>query len=208
MQKPRYWSQACRELAAGDEVMARLIRRHRGSYLRGKSDAFVTLCRAIVGQQISVQAADSIWDKLSARCVPMAPQTLRRKRATTLTACGLSKQKAACVKEVAGFFLRENITPRSRYWQRMEPADAFAALTAIKGVGKWTFEMFAIFYLRSPDVLPLTDLGLIKAIAKQYGYDELPTRDEIEEIARGWQPWRTVATWYLWRSIDPEPVVY
>lgn len=206
--RPPYWSRACRELAACDEVMARLIGRYKGSYPQGKSDAFTTLCRAIVGQQISLQAADSIWQKLTDRCTPMTPYTLHRKRATTLTACGLSKQKAACVKDVAKFFIRENITPRSRYWHKMEHSDVFAVLTEIKGVGKWTFEMFAIFYLQSPNILPLTDLGLIKAVAKQYGYGELPTRDEIEEIACGWEPWRTVATWYLWRSIDTDLVLY
>lgn len=205
---PEYWSRACSDLAACDEVMARLIERYKNSYLRGRGDAFETLCRAIVGQQISLQAADSIWARFTDRCVPLNPQTLYRKRVSTLATCGLSKQKAMCVKEVAKFFVQRNITPRSRYWERMDYSNAFETLTEIKGVGTWTFEMFAIFHLRAPDILPLGDLGLIKAVANEYGYSELPTRNQLEEIAAGWAPWRTVATWYLWRSIDPEPVVY
>lgn len=198
---PDYWARACKSLAARDKVMAHLIRRYRGSYLHGNGDAFTTLCRAVVGQQISLQAADAIWEKLSAKCAPLEPRTLCRKRSSTLLACGVSQQKAACLKEISRFFMRQNIT--AQYWQSLGHAEVFEALTAIKGVGKWTFEMFAIFYLRHPDIFPAGDLGLIKAIERAYGKNR-----KLETIAAKWTPWRTVATWYLWRSIDPEPVVY
>ena len=203
---PDYWKEACASLSEKDEVMAGLIKRYRKSHLPGSKDAFITLCRAICGQQISVQAADTIWAKFYRVCKPITPERISRKHISTLQKCGLSNQKANYIKHLARFFVKENIT--SYYWKNTDENEVYESLIEVKGVGKWTIEMFSIFYLRSPDILPLGDLGLVKAIAKEYQYEGQLRKDEIEALAKIWQPWRTVATWYLWRSIDPEPIVY
>lgn len=166
----------------------------------------MTVCRAIIGQQISMQAAESIWQKFEKTCAPLEPQRISRKRISTLTACGLSQQKALCIKELAVFFTREKIN--ANYWKKIDEQEIKNRLCSIKGIGKWTFEMFAIFYLRHPDILPLNDLGLLKAVQKEYGYTTLPSKDQLALLEKRWHPWCTVATWYLWRSVDPEPVTY
>ena len=204
--RPQYWRQACTELSARDPVMANLIACFRTSYLSGGQDAFITLCRAIVGQQISVRAADSIWLKLEAHFDNLKPSAIYNCHFKTLRRCGLSAQKAQYLKNIAYFFVDKKITPA--YWHRCEPEELQSTLLAIKGVGQWTFEMFAIFYMKYPDVLPLGDLGLLNAIYKEYNCGKKISTKRLYKITSLWQPWRTVATWYLWRSIDPDTVVY
>lgn len=203
---PHYWQEACDFLSQQDPVMGNLIKQYKDSYLPNSKDAYTTLCRAVIGQQISVQAADTIWMKFSKSCSSVTPLILSRKHMRTLQSCGLSKQKSVYIKEIAKFFLKNKVD--RRYWKKYEEEEIFKNLTEIKGVGKWTFEMFAIFYLRSPNILPLSDLGLIKAIEKEYKFQTRLQRNQVEELAQVWHPWKTVATWYLWRSVDPKPVKY
>ena len=205
---PGYWQRACRELSACDPIMANLIGRFKQSYLRGGKDAFTVLCRAVVGQQISVQAADSIWQRLETHFGTPQPQppAIYRCHFKTLRRCGLSAQKGHYLKNIAHFFILQKIT--HRYWHRHTFEELQNTLLAIKGVGHWTFQMFAIFYLKYPDVLPLGDLGLLNAIYKEYNHGKKLTPKNLHKLAIRWKPWRTVATWYLWRSIDPHPVVY
>ncbi len=204
--RPEYWQRACKELSACDPIMAKLIRRFKQSYLIGGKDAFIVLCRSIVGQQISVQAADSVWQRLETHFGTPKPIAIHRCHFQTLRRCGLSAQKAQYLKNIAHFFIQQKIT--RRYWHRHTFEELQNNLLAIKGVGHWTFEMFAIFYLKHPDVLPLGDLGLLNAIYKEYNHDKKLTPKNLHKLAARWKPWCTVATWYLWRSIDPEPVVY
>ena len=190
--------------------MAALIRRFRGERLKGGGDAFVTLYRAVVGQQISLKAADSIRARLEARIGRITPDNLARRRLSTLRQCGLSENKAVSLKGIARFFIDERITPG--YWKKHEFDELRGKLLALKGIGEWTFEMFAIFYLKHPDVYPVGDVGLINAIQANYGASygnggKLDRR-QILELGETWAPWRTVATWYLWRGIDPDPVFY
>ena len=203
---PEYWRRACAELSARDPVMTKLIKRFRSSYLSGGRDAFTTLCRAIVGQQISLQAADSVWLRLETHFASITPLAIHRCHFRTLQQCGLSAQKAQYLKNIAGFFVHQKITPP--YWQHRDLEELQNTLLEIKGVGRWTFEMFAIFYLKSPDILPLGDLGLLNAIYKEYNHGKKLSTKKLHKITTRWAPWRTVATWYLWRSIDPNPVVY
>ena len=204
--RPEYWQRACKELSACDSIMANLIKRFKQSYLIGGKDAFIVLCRAIVGQQISVQAADSIWQRLETHFGTPKPIAIHRCHFRTLRGCGLSAQKAQYLKNIAHFFIQQKIT--RRYWHRHTFEELKNSLLAIKGVGHWTFEMFAIFYLKHPDVLPLGDLGLLNAIYKEYNHGKKLTPENLHKLAMSWKPWCTVATWYLWRSIDPKPVVY
>ena len=203
---PPYWGRACAELARRDPVMARLIKDYAGSCLHGGGDPFATLCRAVVGQQISLKAADSVWGRLLAHFGAVTPGRLHRCRHETLRRCGLSRQKATYLKNVARFFVCERVT--RRYFRAREFDQVRDALLAIPGIGPWTFEMFAIFYLQHPDVLPLGDLGLVQALERQYARRGRLSERRRAAITARWRPWRTVATWYLWRSIDPEPVVY
>lgn len=203
-----YWDKARRALSRADKVMARIIRNYKGERMVGSDDAFETLARSIVGQQISVKAAASIWAAMEKRLKTISPEKIARCRMTSLRACGLSQNKAAYIRNIAAFFRAHGITPRSRYWENIDAAEARAQLLEIKGVGEWTWQMFAIFYLKQPDILPLRDLGLVNAIRGNYA-DGAPLKPkDLARITEVWQPWRTVATWYLWRSIDPEPVAY
>ena len=202
----RQWRRACIELSACDPVLADLIKTYGHERLRGRSDAFVALARAIVGQQISVRAADSVWNQLEERLTELTPPEVMRRRHTTLCRCGLSQQKARYLRAIASFFIRENVD--ADYWRRHSHEVLRERLLAIPGIGPWTFEMFAIFYLHHPDVLPLSDLGLINAISRLYNHGRPMSRRRLRALGERWSPWCTVATWYLWRSIDSEPVVY
>ena len=203
---PPYWHQACRALSRRDRVMAGLIRRFPDDFLTGGASAFETLCKAIIGQQISLHAADSIRARLERRIGRLTPGNVNRRRHATLRQCGLSENKARCLKNLARFFITERVT--GGYWRRHDFDAVHRQLTALKGIGEWTFQMFAIFYLKHPDVYPVGDLGLVNAIQNHYGNGRELARDRLLALGENWTPWRTVATWYLWRSIDPDPVVY
>ena len=186
--------------------MAKLIRRFPRQHLKGRGDAFDTLCRAVIGQQISLRAADSIRATLEQRVGALTADNIKRRRRNTLRQCGLSQNKTDCIKLLADLFISENAD--DDYWRRHELHEIRRKLTAVKGVGEWTFQMFAIFYLKHPDIYPLGDMGLVNAIQNLYGGKRTLQREQILTLGERWAPWRTVATWYLWRSIDPEPVIY
>jgi DNA-3-methyladenine glycosylase II len=213
MTRPTYWPKAKRALAAADPVMGGIIGRYPRIALASRGDPFATLARSIVGQQISVKAADAVWARLLGACPEMTPKSILRRRATTLRACGLSERKVEYVVDLARHFEREHIDIATL--QAAGDEEVIELLCAIRGIGRWTAEMFLIFNLLRPDVLPLDDLGLLKAISLHY-LDGEPTdvllkregRLRVTELASIWAPWRSVATWYLWRSLDPVPVEY
>jgi len=204
--KPVYWDQAARALSRRDPVLRALIKRHPGIHLQRRSDPFTTLARAIVGQQISVKAADSVWQRLSTAVPRWTPRNLAKQETETLRACGLSARKVEYLQDLAAHFASRRLTPS--LWSDMDDEAVIAELIAVKGIGRWTAEMFLIFHELRPDVLPLTDLGLQRAVSLAYNGGEALSPGEIREIALPWQPWRSVATWYLWRSLDPVPVEY
>jgi len=211
--KPAYWSRAGRALAAADPMLGRIIAAHPKVNLASRGDAFSTLARSIVGQQISVKAADAVWGRVVTACPELTPGAVRRKRATTLRACGLSERKVEYLRDLAAHFLDGRIDPAR--FPELDDETIIAELSAVHGIGRWTAEMFLIFNLLRPDVLPLDDLGLLKAVGLHY-FDGEPAdgllrgagRARVRELAVAWAPWRSVATWYLWRSLDPVPVEY
>ncbi len=203
---PAYWPEACRVLASRDAVFDRLVNSYPGIALRSRGDAFQTLARAIVGQQISVKAAQSVWNRLSDKLDPFVPQRVLRARRTTMRGAGLSEMKVTYLKDLARHF-SEGLIAEQR-WPGMSDDEIIADLVKVKGIGRWSAEMFLIFYLCRPDVLPLDDIGLQRAINRQYNGDQPLSREQMRQIAARWQPWSTVATWYLWRSLDPVPVEY
>ncbi len=206
MRTPDYWPRATRDLAARDAVLRALITRFDGLALGSRGDAFSTLARAIVGQQISVRAAQNVWGRLSGRLETVTPGTVARSRKPTLRACGLSAQKADYLKDLARKFLDGTLD--AARWRALEDEALIAELTLVKGIGRWTAEMFLIFYLTRPDVLPLADLGLQRAMRLHYNRGRPLSERRMRSIGASWAPWRSVATWYLWRSLDPVPVEY
>jgi DNA-3-methyladenine glycosylase II len=207
---PGYWDDACKHLARRDRVMKKLIPRFGEARLQSRGDAFTTLARSIVGQQISVKAAQAVWDRFasltpgpSTRVVPGAVLTLAT---DALRAAGLSARKVEYLRDLALHF--ETGTVHVSQWREMDDESIIDELVAIRGIGRWTAEMFLIFHLMRPNVLPLDDLGLLKGISVNYFSGEPVSRAEAREVGEAWAPFRSVATWYLWRSLDPLPVEY
>jgi DNA-3-methyladenine glycosylase II len=203
---PDYWERACAELASTDPVMAALITRYPDTVLTTRGDPFQTLARAIVGQQISVKAADSVWARFAAFVQTVRPEHVTTLELDALAACGLSRRKAEYLRDLAGHFVDGRIQP-SR-WEMMGDEAVIAELVGVRGIGRWTAEMFLIFNLLRPDVWPVDDMGLQKAVALHYLEQERPTSRILRQHGERHAPWRTVATWYLWRSLDPTVVQY
>ena len=190
--------------------MKRLIPQFGDACLRSRGDAFTTLARSIVGQQISVKAAQSVWERLvgvvGAPSAPVSPAAVLACTTEELRGAGLSARKGEYLRDLARHFDSELV--HQEQWLEMADEDIIAELVDIRGIGRWTAEMFLIFHLMRPDVLPLDDLGLLKGISLNYFSGEPVSRAEAREVAEGWAPFRSVATWYIWRSLDPLPVEY
>ena len=206
MTTPRYWQQATRELSERDPVIRRIAGLSPGLALRSRGDAFSTLARSIVGQQISVKAAESVWRKFAGAVPAVRPEIVHAHDSDALRACGLSRSKVAYLQDLARHFVdnRLNVT----LWKRMSDDELIAELTQVRGIGRWTAEMFLIFYMTRPDVLPVDDIGLQRAMSLHYNRGRPLSKLKMNSIARRWLPWRSVATWYMWRSLDPVPVEY
>lgn len=203
---PFYWQEASLDLARNDPVMAAFVARYSDASLVSRGDPFGTLMRSVVGQQISVKAADSIWARLSAALPDLSAAHVFACSAETLRACGLSARKVEYISDLARRFCDGHI--HVDRWSSMSDGDLIRELTAVRGIGVWTAEMFLIFNQLRPDVFPLDDIGLQKAVAQHYFSGERLVRRELEQFGERWRPWRSVATWYLWRSLDPVPVEY
>ncbi len=205
--KPDYWDAAVAHLMRRDRIMKKLIPKFPNISLVSRGNPFMTLARSIVGQQISVKAAESVWQRLVLECGKRpTPASVQKAGVERLRAAGLSGRKAEYILDLSTHFSEQLVHPKK--WATMDDESVIAELTAIRGIGRWTAEMFLIFNLQRPDVLPLDDAGLLKAISLHYFSGEPVSRFEAREVAQGWQPWSTVATWYLWRSLDPIPVEY
>jgi DNA-3-methyladenine glycosylase II len=205
--KPEYWDRAKRALARRDPVMGAIMRQHPRVYMMVRGEPFMTLARAICGQQISVKAAQSVWNRvcicLDQKITPEAVVAANRKN---LRACGLSDRKTEYIADLAQHFVDGKI--HARDWPRMSDEEIIAELTDVRGIGRWTAEMFLMFNLLRPDVFPLDDLGLQKGIRVAYFKGRKASLKKMKALGETWRPWRSVATWYLWRSLDPVPVEY
>jgi len=207
MKTPPYWEQAKAELTALDSVIGQIIQRYHGETPKSRGDAFETLARSIVGQQISVLAADSVWKKV---CLGLSsevnPANVLATSLPDLRACGLSERKVIYLKDLARHFADDLLNPHR--WVHMSDSEVIAELTQVKGIGVWTAEMFLIFHLLRPNVFPALDLGLQKAIALHYKVKYPLSDRNLVRFRKRYAPWASVATWYLWRSLDPVPVEY
>ena len=207
---PPFWDDACKHLGKRDRVMRKLIPRFGQARLHSRGDAFTTLARSIVGQQISVKAAQSVWLRFAAvtasEAVHVLPTAVLALEVAQLRGAGLSARKAEYLSDLAQHFASGAV--HVGQWQAMDDEAIIDELVAIRGIGRWTAEMFLIFHLMRPNVLPLDDLGLLKGISINYFSGEPVSRAEAREVGDAWAPYRSVATWYVWRSLDPVPVDY
>ncbi|GKS68122.1 DNA-3-methyladenine glycosylase II [Nitrosomonas sp. PY1] len=203
---PSYWEQATIELAQNDAVLRNLIHCFKQEKIVSRGCAFTTLARSIVGQQISVKAAESVWQKIMSNVPGFSPAAILTSQDELLRSCGLSRQKITYLRDLAQYFTH---TPHPECaWATLTDQALVTELTQIKGIGRWTAEMFLIFHMQRPDVLPLDDIGLQRAISRYYNDNQPIDKKKMNEIALPWRPWRSVATWYLWRALDPLPVEY
>jgi DNA-3-methyladenine glycosylase II len=202
---PAYWAEACKHLVKKDRVMKRLIPQFGDACLQARGDAFGTLARSIVGQQISVKAAQTVWRRFEVLPKKMTPANVLRLKVDDMRAAGLSARKVEYLVDLAINF--DAGTVHVKDWQSMDDEAIIAELVAIRGIGRWTAEMFLIFYLMRPNVLPLDDVGLISGISQNYFSGESVSRSDAREVAAAWAPYCSVATWYIWRSLDPLPVL-
>lgn len=202
---PAYWADARKHLVKKDRVMKRLIPQLGDTCLQSRGDAFSTLARSIVGQQISVKAAQTVWHRFAALPSEMTPAHVLRLKVDDMRAAGLSARKVEYLVDLSIHF--DVGTVHVKDWQAMDDEAIIAELVAIRGIGRWTAEMFLIFYMTRPNVLPLDDVGLISGISKNYFSGESVSRSDAREVAAAWAPYCSVATWYIWRSLDPVPVL-
>ena len=204
--KPEYWDQAKRALARRDAVMGSIMRSRPKVFLVRRGEPFLTLARAIVGQQISVKAAQSVWDRVVLCVGEVTAEKILSKPRPQLRACGLSDRKTEYIADLAQHFADGSI--HTHRWPEMSDEEIIAELVQVRGIGRWTAEMFLIFNLLRPDVFPLDDLGLQKGIQLAYFRKRAVSLRTMRKLGESWRPWRSVATWYLWRSLDPVPVEY
>ena len=203
---PDYWQDACKHLVKKDRVMKRLIPQFGDACLHTRGDAFVTLARSIVGQQISVKAAQTVWERFAVLPRKMTPGNVLKVKVDDMRVAGLSARKVEYLVDLALHF--DSGAVQVNAWSAMDDEAIIAELVGIRGIGRWTAEMFLIFHLMRPNVLPLDDVGLINGISKSYFSGEAVSRSDAREVAAAWAPYCSVATWYIWRSLDPVPVEY
>ena len=204
-QTPEYWSEACAELCVKDPVLAKVIKKYPEPILTSKGDLFSTLIRSIVGQQISVLAADAIWGRFIALVGEVSPEPILKPTPEMLKNCGLTSRKVEYIRGISETWTREYA---GLDWEILSDDEVKRKLIELRGVGPWTAEMILMFSLLRPDIFPIDDIGAIRAIENIYNRGEVMTKDELLDQANIWAPWRTVATWFLWRTIDDEPVEY
>jgi len=203
---PHYWEDARKHLVRKDRVMKRLIPQFGDACLETRGDAFITLARSIVGQQISVKAAQTVWGRFIELPRELTPANVLKLKVDDMRAAGLSARKVEYLVDLAIHF--DSGAVHVDAWKDMADELIIEELVAIRGIGRWTAEMFLIFHLMRPNVLPLDDVGLIRGISHNYFSGEPVSRAEAREVGDAWAPFRSVATWYIWLSLDPLPVDY
>ena len=204
---PTYWYRAKKALSKRDPILRKIIKKYNKGFLTTRDNPFFSLCRTIVGQQISTKAADSIWLKFEKRCKKrINPHTILKLSSRNLKTAGLSRQKISYLKIIAKAF--ENKSFNVRKIKKMDDAEAIEYITKLKGLGVWSAEMFLMFNLNRPDIFPTTDIGLLKAISKNYKVSYPPSKRLLDKISKLHFGYRTIFTWYMWRSIDSSEVEY
>jgi len=204
---PSYWNSAKKTLSKRDPVLKKVIKKFNKGFLTTRKDPFFSLCRTIVGQQISTKAADSIWLKFEKKCKKkIIPKNILKLSSSTLRSAGLSHQKISYLKNIAKNFKNKSFNIRDL--KKMNDEEAISYITKSKGLGIWSAQMFLMFNLNRPDVFPTKDIGLVRAISKNYKTSYPPSERFLNKISKLHLGYRSVFTWYMWRSIDPIDVEY
>ena len=207
MKNPAYWQDSLQYLTSADKTLGDVISQHKDYSITARGEAYETLLRAIVGQQISVKAAASVWNKIIDLIKIIEPNKILSISKEKLKLCGLSKQKTQYILNISEHFKINNIIDDT-YWENQTYLSVYEELITIKGIGPWTAEMFGMFYLLEKDIFPLKDVGILRAMYQLYNNGERIDIDKIVKISDTWKPYRSVACWFLWRSIDSEEVLY
>ena len=207
MKNPDYWQDSLQYLTSADKTLGDVISQHKDYSITSRGEAYETLLRAIVGQQISVKAAASVWNKIVDLIKIIEPKKVLSTSKEKLKLCGLSKQKTQYILNISEHFKINNIIDDT-YWEERTYLSVYEELITIKGIGPWTAEMFGMFYLLEKDIFPLKDVGILRAMYQLYNNGERIDIDKIVKISDTWKPYRSVACWFLWKSIDSEEVLY
>jgi DNA-3-methyladenine glycosylase II len=205
-EKAKYWDEACIQLSAKDPVLKGIIKKYPSDFLFSYKDPFYSFSKAIIGQQISVKAADAIWLRYKKLIKKITAKIFLKLSEHDLKTIGFSRQKIEYLRNIAEYFINQKITYNSCL--KKDSEELKKEILSIKGIGPWTYQMFEIFCLNSPDIFPHKDIGLLKAIYQNYFNGEKQHIEKVLELSETWRPYRTVATWYLWRTFDPEPIQY
>ena len=207
---PKYWNKAKRYLSKRDKIMSRLIKNYQSpneTILTSRKDIFFSLCKSIIGQQISVAAANSVFLKFKKKCKnKINPKTVSNLTSTQLRNCGLSRQKVLGIKSLAKQILNKSFNPK--LIKNMSDEEAIVYLSNLRQIGRWSAEMILLFTYNRSDIWPIQDIGLLRAISKNYNKKYFPPEKFVSLLQKRFSPYCSVATWYLWRSIDPEPIQY
>ena len=204
---PKYWNKAKKILSKRDPILKKIIKKLNKGYLTSKDDPFFSLCRTIVGQQISIKAADSIWLKFEIKCrKKIIPSRVLKLSSTGLKSAGLSRQKITYLKNIARNFKDKSFNIKDL--KKMNNDSAIQYITKLKGLGVWSAQMFLMFNLNRQDIFPTKDIGLLRAISKNYKTSYPPSKRFLKKISKLHSGYRTVFTWYMWKSIDPVDVEY
>ena len=202
--RPEYWDTAKKELSRKDDVLHEIINQFDDLELVSRGDLFYTLIRSVIGQQISVKAASTVWSRFCEKIGDIEPENILSADIEELRSCGLSQRKAEYVIGISESWPDYD----SLEWKEMSDEEIIQELIKLRGVGKWTAEMILIFTMLRPDVFPIGDIGMIRGIEKSYNSGERMSREELYAVSEKWKPWRTVACCFMWRTVDPEPVEY
>ena len=204
---PVYWYKAKKILSRRDPVIRKIIKKYKKGFLTTRSNPFFSLCRTVVGQQVSVASADSIWSKFEKKCKgSVRPKMVLKISSRILKSAGLSRQKISYLKIIAEAF--ENKSFNFRKIKKLDDSEAIEYITKLKGLGVWSAEMFLMFNLNRPDIFPVKDIGLLRAISKNYKISYPPSERFLNKVSKIHSCYRTVFTWYMWRSIDSSEVEY
>ena len=207
---PKYWNKAKKYLSKKDKIMFNLINHYKDpseTVLTSRKDIFFSLCKSIIGQQISVAAANSVFLKFKKKCNnKINPKVVSKLSILQLKSCGLSRQKVSGIKNLAKQILNKSFNPR--IISKMDDEEAIIYLSKLKQIGRWSAEMILLFTYNRPNIWPIQDIGLLRAISKNYKKKYLPPENYVKLLNKRFSPYCSVATWYLWRSIDPEPIQY
>ena len=207
---PSYWNKAKKYLSKKDKIMSSLIKKYKSpseTVLTSRKDVFFSLCKSIIGQQISVAAANSVFLKFKKKCKnKINAKTINKLSTNQLKSCGLSRQKVKGIKSLAKQVLNKTFKPK--LIPKMSDEEAIIYLSNLKQIGRWSAEMILLFTYNRPDIWPIQDIGLLRAISKNYKKKYLPPDNYVNLLKKRFSPYCSVATWYLWRSIDPEPIQY